>query len=171
MSRNSSDNWVLKSILVILVLVLLYAIILDPFLRLSGIMLPLQEVEAALVTGLQNAFGVPAMAHRDLVCYPDGGCIFIGAACTAIRELAIFSIIVVGVFGIPWVKKAKGLMVFLPIIFVENIVRISILYPLAGGSAESIEQLHEAFLYYGQAIFLAAVLLLWFWFFAKPKAD
>jgi|GEM_PF-1830408 len=166
------NELLVKGIIIYVAAITIYIGAIDPPIMSSGITQPLQQAEASLVAGLQSMLGGDAHLSDtgDVINYPSSGTsLFIGPMCVGVREALIFSILLLLFLGVPLKVKLIGLGVFIPAILIENIARLAILAPVAGSYGRAaMSSVHGAVWLYGQALFLLALFLTWFQFFAKP---
>lgn len=95
----------------------------------------LQAATASLVHSIQAWFGWPVEIIAPTVLrysspVPGFG-VEIIALCIGLGEMLFFSFMVLLYVGPRWRTKAQGLAIFLPLIFIANLIRLIALYPMA----------------------------------------
>jgi exosortase/archaeosortase family protein len=163
-----------KRIFRLLLILLFYLVVVETLIQHTDILIPLQVFETHLVASLQSLFSIPvSVSHGFVLSYSDIDLdLVVGPLCTGIREMFLFVIIVLPL-GIKSLRKRLNyLLLFLFAIFMENILRLSILYPMAkSAGVGSMYSYHDFIWVYGQAIFLAILLVLWFYIFPRVEKD
>ncbi|MBN2517620.1 MAG: exosortase/archaeosortase family protein [Candidatus Altiarchaeota archaeon] len=145
----------------------IYLIIFEPLIQDTSLMQPLQMAEANIVMNLQRLFGTDVYAANSLLYYPKIGLtLYVGPICTAVREMAILTMLIMFFPGASRRARELGILMFVPLIFFENILRIAILHPLAEAyGVGGMFQIHDVFWVHGQILFLTGLILIWFYFF------
>lgn len=140
---------------------------------------PLQVFETKLVYHIQSLFGIPVELVNSTTLRYDGSSIKglfpnqnIGPECTGFHETIFILLLVLGFRYISWKIKIKWALILGGIIFIENIFRIVLLYPLAvWKGADWEEKFHFYWWHYGQYMVVMGLFVLWFWFVARHEAD
>jgi len=132
----------------------------------------LQQFEAGAVYTVQSLFGVPVeMTNPTILHYAapaQGFDVEIIALCTGIGEILFFIFLVMLFRGVEWHAKLKGLGVFIPVIFIMNLLRLVLIYPLAlWFGIEAMWGIHWFFWKYGTFIILMIFFSLWYLLIAK----
>jgi len=133
----------------------------------------LQRGEAYAVYALQNAAGINAAYNPTDITISYAAPAFgmeIIALCTGIGELLFFAFLVLLFQGPSWKTKGRGLALFLPIIFIINIIRLLAIYPLALWlGVDAMWGIHWFIWKYGMFIVLMALFTVWYWFLARKE--
>jgi exosortase/archaeosortase family protein len=153
----------------------LYVVFLNtlfPMLDLSILL----RIEAAIVAGVQRLLGVPvAVSDLTLRYTPPAGDAFnveLIPECAGVVEMLIFVIMLLVFRGVGWEAKMKGILIFLPVVFVENIARLAVLYPLAVWlGTSSMWSVHSLIWRYGQLLFLLGLFGIWYFRFAAMEVS
>ena len=163
----------LRTFILFIAIMLLYIHLIEPLLLGSPIAKGLQVSEAGAVASLQSSWNTNVSVSADKIYYPDiDHTLLVGPLCVGIREIFIFSIMVL-VLGICALKtKLISLAIFIPIILIENIIRLLLLYPVAvEHGIKAMEDSHNAMWTFWQIIFVLLLFVLWFFLFNKPQKD
>lgn len=158
----------MRSFILFLLLLVIYLSAVEYLIQHTPFALPLQLLETNIVASTQSAFGISVYASGYNLFYPGNTLqLVVGPLCTGIREMFLFAIVIIP-FGVMSIrKKAKSLLVFLPAILVENILRLWVLYPLASAHGfRMMGEVHDIIWTYGQITFLLGLLFIWFYLFA-----
>jgi exosortase/archaeosortase family protein len=134
----------------------------------------LQQFEVWFVYSVQRAFGVPVdMTSPITLQYylpAPGFGVEIIALCTGVGEILFFAFLVLLFRGVGWRAKAKGLAVFLPVIFIENLLRLIFIYPLAVWfGVEAMWDTHWFMWKYGTFAVLMLLFSLWYMLIARKE--
>jgi len=133
----------------------------------------LQAGEAWSVYAIQSSLGVNATYNSTEVSIAYAAPPFsmqVIALCTGISELLFFAFLVLLFRGPSRGTKLKGLAVFLPAIFIINMVRLLAIHPLAMWlGVQAMWDVHWFVWKYGMFMVLMALFTLWYWFFAKGE--
>lgn len=140
---------------------------------------PLQEFEAKIVYHVQNIFGIPVELKNSTTLRYDNSKIegifpnqVIGPECTGLHEIIFIMLLVLGTKYIPWKVKIKWASILGGILFIENLLRIILLYPLAvWKGARWEDRFHYYFWQYGQYMIVMTLFILWFYFVGLKEAD
>jgi len=142
-------------------------------------LLPLQSLETQIVYRLQKAMGYNVeirttenMSMPTVLVYPDmvdeGGRptpdLEITGICTGFREMAVMTTLVLLIGGVRWSLKMKWALILSGLLFVENLLRIFLIHPvaLAYGWDFSWNKFHQFFWEYGQLMTIVVLFLLWY---------
>jgi exosortase H (IPTLxxWG-CTERM-specific) len=115
-----------------------------------------KEATAALVAGLFRVFTEHVAHHRDVVTF-DGFAVRIVSECFGLLEMAIFGAAVLA-FATTWRKRALGLLLGVPAIYLFNLLRIAMLL-VAGRSSPALFEF--AHVYFWQATLILVITSLW----------
>ena len=131
----------------------------------------LQQAEAYSVFAAQGSMGIAATYNPAEVAIAYASPRFsmqIIALCTGISELLFFAFLVLLFMGPRWKTKAKGLAIFLPVIFVINLLRLLLIYPMALWlGVQGMWDVHWFIWKYGMFAALMALFTLWYWLWAR----
>jgi len=131
----------------------------------------LQGAEAYSVFALQTAAGINATFNSTEISIAYASPQFsmqVIALCTGISELLFFAFLVLLIRGVGIRTKLKGLAVFLPVIFVINIIRLLAIHPLASWfGVQAMWDVHWLIWKYGMFVVLMALFAIWYLAFAK----
>jgi len=152
---------------------------------------PLQTLEAEIVYQVQKeVFDMPVVINRTskTIWYDtevkwrgmilsddddDGGFgLRIASVCTGFHEMVFLGVLVMGFRGPPVKIRAKWTAILLGVVFIENLFRIFILYPLALYKGRQYEEwFHYHWWHTGQYVFIMTLFVLWFFFVARKYID
>jgi exosortase/archaeosortase family protein len=129
-------------------------------------------LETGIVFSLQSLLGMPVIQQGRILLYtlPSGSPLSIEliSECAGVVEMLIFVIMLAVFRGAGRQAKIKGILIFLPVIFAVNILRLAMLYPLAAiGGIESMIGMHYLTWRYGQLAVLLLLFGLWYLAFAS----
>lgn len=132
----------------------------------------LQQFEAGAIYTVQSSFGVPVEMKDSITLHymlpVQGFDVEIIALCTGIGEILFFAFLVLLFRGVGWRAKAKGLGIFIPIIFIMNLLRLIFIYPLAlWVGIEAMWNIHWFFWKYGTFIIIMLFFSAWYLLFAR----
>ncbi len=132
----------------------------------------LQQFETATVYTLQSSFGVPVEMRDSITLHymspAPGFNVEIIALCTGIGEILFFIFLIMLFRGVSWQAKAKGLGIFIPIIFIMNLLRLILIYPLAlWVGIEAMWGIHWFLWKYGTFIILMLFFSAWYLLLAR----
>lgn len=138
---------------------------------------PIQVFEARIVYMIQKALGFPVEIKNGIELYyysPNfrHGCLGIGIStvCTGIHEIVFLSALIMGSRGAELKTKFKWICIFAIFLFVENLVRLITLYPIALWVGEdNMWVSHYYFWKYGHLAIILMLFGLWFIFVAWKK--
>lgn len=135
---------------------------------------PLQQFETGAVYTVQSSFGVPVeMSGSTTLHYmsPERGFyVEIIPLCTGIGEILFFMFLILLFMGVDWRTKAKGLGIFVPIIFIMNLLRLIFIHPLAlWVGIEAMWGIHWFFWKYGTFAILMLFFSAWYLLFARKS--
>ncbi len=139
---------------------------------------PLQVFETDIVYGVQKLLGFPVEITNniDLNYYSSSfrnGCLSveISTACVGMHEIVFLSALITGFRGVSRKIKFKWLLILCPVLFVENLIRIIILYPLALQIGEdAMWYSHYIFWKYGHLAIILLIFVLWAYFIARKES-
>lgn len=154
---------------VFVVIACTYLLLINSFSDYSHIK-PMQQFMAWTVYSLQHLFGINVILQGTSLVYPNVFKLNVTLLCTGINELLMFSMITLGFIGVSLKTKLKGYTVFFPIIIAENVIRISLIFPLASwlGTDKALT-FHDFSFKYGQMFFVILLVFLWFKYFAREE--
>ncbi len=131
----------------------------------------LQGAEAYSVFSLQSGIGIEASFNSTEMTISYASPAFsmqVIALCTGIGELLFFTFLVLLFRGPKWATKAKGLAIFLPLIFVINLARLLLVYPLAAWlGVQAMWDVHWFIWKYGMFVVLMALFTIWYLVLAR----
>ena len=161
-------NQPIRNLIIFFIALIFYLLVVEHLIQHTAFALPLQLLEANIVASTQALAGADVHAAGIVLSYPDQNLhLIIGPLCVGIREMFLFAIIILPLGILSLRKRLRSLAIFLPIILVENIVRLWMLYPLAQSyGIERMEVSHDLMWTYGQMIFLLLLLFIWYYFFS-----
>jgi len=169
MERLGIRQCALNSIMVFAGLVL-YLLLLD-FIVIHIDLTWLQVWEASAVSWLQNSAGIENtlnLADISIAYASPAFSMQIIALCTGISELLFFAFLAMLMRGPKMGSRLKGLAIFLPAIFIINIIRLLMLHPLAAWlGVQAMWEVHWFIWKYGMFIVLMALFAAWFMAFAR----
>jgi exosortase/archaeosortase family protein len=151
----------------------LYVVFLNnvfPLLDLSGLL----RIEAGIVAGVQRLFMIP-VSVQDLTLnyFPPSGNNFsieLIPECAGVVEMLIFVIMILVFRGVGREAKIRGILIFLPVIFFENIARLAVLYPMSQWfGVDTMWSLHSFIWHYGQLLILLGLFGIWYLKFASQE--
>jgi len=158
--------------LIVLAALAIYALFLNtvyPMLDLSF----LANLNANLVYSLQRLFGVPVELDGTTLFYTTGeGSFYIEIIpeCTAVIETLMFIILLAVFRGAGRNAKIRGVIIFVPVIFIENIIRLSTLYAIASYfGIDFMFAVHYHIWLWGQLLFVLALFSIWYMVFARHE--
>ncbi len=158
------------NMLIIFIGLILYTFLLD-FLVVRADFSWLQSGEAYTVFSIQKNLGIEASFNSTEVSISYTSPAFtmrIIALCTGISELLFFAFLVLLFRGPRWKTKLKGLAVFLPAIFLINIARLLLIYPLALWlGVDAMWGVHWLIWKYGMFLVLMGLFTVWYLLWAK----
>jgi len=132
------------------------------------------RAEAFIIFSIQKLFSVPVTIQDSSLIYSapftQGLKIIIIPECLGIAEIVLFLFILAAFRGASNIAKIKGALLFAPVIFAENIIRILLLYPtgvLFG--LDTMWDIHYLIWHYGQFALLMIFFAMWYVMFAKPQ--
>lgn len=164
---------------ILLFIVLVVDIAIKYYMSLSeNSLYPLQVFEAKVVYYIQSLLGFPVELvdsttlrynNSDIVgLFPNQK---IGPECTGFHEAVFIMLLVLGFKYISWKTKIIWAFILGVVMFVENIVRIVMLYPIAvWKGARWEDKFHYYFWHYGQYMIVMTLFILWFLFVARKEA-
>ena len=150
-------------------LLVFYLLVVEYLIQETFFFLPLQLFETGIVQSTQSLAGINVYSVSEHLFYPDHELhLIVGSLCTGIREMFLFAIIILPFSGISRQRKLKSLAIFLPIILIENLIRLWLLYPLASNyGVGTMNVAHDIIWQYGQIGFLILLLFIWFRFYSR----
>lgn len=158
--------------LIIIISLFLYLIFLNTIFYLIDFSI-LLHFEAALILGVQQMLGYPVTLIGTTFYYTPGSVEFLSIElipeCLGVVEMLLFVIMVMVFRGVKNEARIKGIVIFLPIIFIGNIMRLVTLYPLAVMmGVDDMWILHSFVWQYGQLAFLLILFGTWYLTIASP---
>jgi len=167
----SSPSPAQKSLLLFALILIFYLIVVEYILQYTDTVFPVQIFETNLVVAVQSFFAVDVYAEGSVLFYPYSRLsLYVGPICVGLREMALFSIVVLSLSMVSLKTRLRGLAIFLPLIFLENFLRLLVIFPIYQSAGfEGMVNLHDLLWQYGQIIFLVLLLFIWFHFFAKKE--
>jgi len=122
-----------------------------------------------IVFFLQYPLGFPVEVRNNIdlwytnSAFTSGNLVLeINGICTGIFEIAFLSVLVMGFREISFRKRLKGLEILGVIVFVENIIRIFLLYPLAVYfNMQTMWNFHDTLWKFGQLVFVMILYSIW----------
>ena len=150
---------------------------------------PLRRLETIIIGEFQqNILGIE-VSYKDTVLFYNedqefwghtltprekvgGVALEISATCSGFHETVFLTVLILGFYGVDWRTKFKWAGIFAVVIFVENLIRITILFPyyLVYGRDEG-ELLHYNWWHSYQYVFIMSLFMLWFYFVAWKQLD
>jgi len=89
--------------------------------------------------------------------------------CAGVVEILIFVIMLTVFRGVGREAKIKGALIFVPVIFVENIARLAVLYPMSVWlGVDAMWSVHSIIWQYGQFAILLLLFGIWYLTLASP---
>ena len=178
----------LKIPLVLLVLEMIYWFLTQP----SNTLAVIQTVEAYLWHNLTELIFGPGASefstHQgwwtrvDLVHpnFPDGRiALFVGDECAGVHEMLFISTLVMLTDGVPQRLKLRGIAVLCSLVFVLNLMRLTLLYHFARSGcdvdprgvwcANEMYEFHKIMFEYGFLLILVGMWTAWFYWVGGPK--
>jgi len=137
---------------------------------------PLQAGVAYIVYAIQAGLGWPVgMAGPTTLQYsmPEPGFpVEIVALCIGLGEMLFFAFLVLLFRGAGWKAKGYGLAIFLPLIFMINILRLVLIYPLAlGFGVQAMWDIHWHIWKWGMFAVLMALFTIWYMFWTRKDLE
>ena len=133
---------------------------------------PVQQLVTSIVYYIQSLSGIPVEIENGITLLysePTLG-VWIAPMCAGLGEMLFFAFLVVLFRGPKWKTKGIGLAIFLPIIFIINIARLLMLYPLAQWvGVEAMWDIHWHIWKWG--MFVAIMLLFGVWYMLLARND
>lgn len=130
----------------------------------------IEEIQAYQVSGFLNIFGIKSMVLKDYIPFismqgfdKDIG---IDMACTGYRSLFLL-IALIFAFPSAWKKKLKGIFLFIPVVWLVNIIRIGTTILAGYGFGIEVFDITHLFLWREGLVFL--ILFLWIIWIKKIK--
>jgi len=164
----------LTNAIIIFIGLVFYVLLLD-FIIIHADLTWLQRAEAYSVFALQSGMGVNATFNSTEISINYASPQFsmeVIALCTGISELLFFTFLVLLFRGPKWRTKAKGLAIFLPIIFIINIIRLLLIYPIAiQFGVQAMWDIHWFVWKYGMFVMLMALFTLWYLIWARKDLE
>lgn len=165
-------RYVALNMLIIFIGLILYTFLLN-FIVIHVDLSWLQNAEAYSVFSLQSSIGIDAAfnATENTITYAvPAFSMQIIALCTGISEMVFFAFLVLLLRGPKWKTKLRGLAVFLPAIFLINIARLLLIYPLALWlGVDAMWGVHWLVWKYGMFIILMALFAVWYLVLARKE--
>ncbi len=157
----------ITNLIIFTVAVIIYKLIID-YLANSATLYPIQLFEANIVYFLQNLLGVSVEKLGIMLLYP-GFNISVESVCIGAKQALFLVVLLLSYYPVSFITRLKGIS-FVLIIFAENILRLSFVYPLfLLFGAETANALHEFLYTYGQGFFMIALFILWHFIFVQPE--
>ncbi len=149
-------------------------------------LLPLQSFEARAVFQIQRALGYdveldseknvsmptvlvyPGMEDEDGDPAPE---LVISGICAGFREMAVMATLVLLVAGVRWRTKFVWAFILCGVIFLENLLRIFLIHPLAMafGWDFAWNEFHTFFWEYGQLMTIVLLFIVWYLYVAMRE--
>ncbi len=132
----------------------------------------LEEAEAGSVYFLQKSFGIPVnLTTPTKLTYsvpPDTFDVSIVSACIGLGEILFLCILILVFRGVDLRVKLKGVLIFAPIMFIVNFIRLLSLYHLAVSiGVDAMWNIHYVFWKYGQFFIILFLFSLWYLLMAR----
>jgi exosortase/archaeosortase family protein len=156
----------------------------------SNSLRPMQEFEAwAVVTVQREVFGIEVEQYNGTFLDYDsnqeyhgytldkdekvGGVLWeITSTCSGLHEMVFLAVLIAGFPGVALRKRLPWAGIMAGVVFVENLMRIGILFFLAWMVGRDFEQkFHYDFWHYGQYLIIMGLFLAWFYFVAWSDID
>ena len=133
---------------------------------------PIQVFEARIVYMVQKALGFPVEIKNNIDMYYYSSAfrrgelgMEISTACTGMYEIVFLSALIIGSRGAKIKTKIKWICIFAVFLFIENLVRLITLYPIALWiGEENMWIAHYYFWKYGHLAIILTLFGLWFMF-------
>lgn len=143
----------------------------------SNSLYPIQVFETRIVYGVQKLLGYPVELKNNIDLYYYSPAfrkgelsMEISTPCAGIHEIVFLSALLIGFRGVRLNLKLKWIAILGSFLFVENLVRLIILYPLACWiGEEAMWYSHYIFWKYGHLLIILTLFVLWFWFVARKE--
>ena len=157
-------------VIMALVLYLVFLNVIFPKLDFTALL----WLDSNLVYSIQRLLGIPVELYGTTFNYTmsNGGRFFIELVpeCLAVAEMVLFVMMLAVFRGVGRQAKIRGMLIFLPVIFIENIVRLVTLYPLAEIlGIHAMWDFHFVWWVFGQFAFLMFLFGAWYLLFARRE--
>jgi exosortase/archaeosortase family protein len=138
---------------------------------------PIQVFEAHAVYNIHKALGYPVELKNELELHyysPEfrNGTLSMSiyTPCAGIHELVFLTGLILGVRSRGWKSKLKWLCILNTFLFLENLLRILLLYPLARWVGEdTMWYYHYIFWQYGHLIIILLIFSFWYVFIMRKR--
>ena len=138
---------------------------------------PIQVIETEIVCRIQRALGFPVEIKNNIDLYYYSSAfghgelgMEISTACTGMYEIVFLSALIIGSRGAKIKTKIKWICIFAVFLFIENLVRLITLYPIALWiGEENMWIAHYYFWKYGHLAIILTLFGLWFMFVVWRK--
>ncbi|MEW6069495.1 MAG: exosortase/archaeosortase family protein [Candidatus Thermoplasmatota archaeon] len=141
----------------------------------SNSLYPIQVLEVRIVYAVHKALGYPIEVKNEINIYyyseqfSDGKLsMSIQTPCAGIHEIVFLSALITGFRGVARKLKLKWIAILGVVLFIENLVRLLVLYPIALWVGEdTMWYSHYIFWKYGHLVIILFLFVLWVLFVAK----
>ncbi|MDI6855765.1 MAG: exosortase/archaeosortase family protein [Candidatus Thermoplasmatota archaeon] len=145
----------------------------------SNSLYPIQVLEVRIVHFVHRALGYPIEIKNELdisYCshqFRNGELsMSIQAPCAGIHEIVFISALITGFRGVPRKLKLKWIATLGAVLFIENLIRILVLYPIALRVGEdAMWYSHYIYWKYGHLAIILTLFVLWVLFVAKRQGE
>jgi exosortase/archaeosortase family protein len=140
----------------------------------SNSLYPIQVLEARAVYSAHSALGYPVELKNEIGIYYYSQAfrnselsMSIQAPCVGIHEIVFLSALITGFRGVACKLKLKWIAILGSVLFIENLIRLLLLYPIALWVGEdTMWYYHYIFWKYGHLIIILTLFVIWFLFVA-----
>lgn len=144
--------------------------------QFSNSLYPIQALEAYIVYIVQMLLGIPVTLSDPITLQymppPVVNPLWIAAVCTGVREIIFLSILILCFPMAKRITKLKWTILLGVVLFIINLVRIIIIYPLTLTFGDVFAgQFHYYFWNYGQLIIVMMMFVLWFILVARKEVN
>lgn len=138
---------------------------------------PIQVIEAKIVYMIQKALGFPVEIKNSIELYYYSSAfkheklgMEISTACTGMYEIVFLSALIIGSRGAKLKTKFKWICIFAVFLFIENLVRLITLYPIALWIGEdNMWVAHYYFWKYGHLAIILTLFASWVLFVVRKE--
>ena len=173
MASSYAKNYAINA--VVIFVGLLFYLLLFNFIIASADLTWLQRAEAVAVSSVQNYIGINSTYNSSDISITYGDpqfSVMIIALCTGVGEILFFAFLVLLIRGPKPRTKLKGLVIFLPLIFIINFIRLLAVQPLAAWlGVGAMWDVNWLIWKYGMFAVLMALFAAWVLVFARKDLD
>lgn len=159
----------IRSMVISISVIALYQL-LKHFNLYDKIIYPVQFLIVRLIYYIQSFFGVNLTLDNFTLVYSTGLTVEITPLCVGIEQIIFFFFLLSLFVGIEFKSKLKYFLIFAPIIFLTNFLRLFFMYSLSSiSSIETMWKIHNFLYLYGHAFFCFFLVVIWYFFLSHKK--